>query len=862
VLHGLHASTGKVAVRSAPRRQAQPGCPRHSWYNQECKDLRRAVRNIPAGSADHAHAHRRYCQAVRRAKRAFEDARMDGLVQSWYETPKKFWRCFAEQPPANPLDDVSAWTGYFRQLYTANCSGLYYQQSFDAHLRHHGHFFTPASDAAVSRAQCLNAPVTVAEVECALNVMQSHKSPGVDGIPAEALSMAVVGQGDQQQYLLAPYLAHLFTLVLHGQFPAGWGVGALAPVPKPKGDPTIRDDYRGIAVGSSVGKLYSLVLLARMNTWAESHGMRAAGQCGFRTGRGTTDDVFVLQHIIEKSKLQRKPLYVAFIDFRKAYDSIDRDLLWTVLAGMGVHGPILTSMQQMYDQASMRVRLHGHLGEPFDTTIGVKQGDPLSPLLFGLFMDRVEGWLRQASQHGVKLQCGRLVQVLLYADDLALVAESPQQLQELLNHLHTFCSAHCLTVNIKKSEVVAFNRGSATAKFTYATNPPDPPQPLKYTDRFVYLGVPFWRGKHISQVLGANVGKARACMHAMLRRCYQLGIHNAKIQCNLFGSLVMPVLNYGCEVWGVHVALKMCTPRQTRRAGADPTPATWGDQGAAEAFQRGFLRHLLGVRASVSGPALLLECERTPVMHSWVSQAAGWWNRVMQRPADDLVRVCVMESVGRASQTWGAAWRQVMASLGPDLLAATIAGQGVAVPVVRARLFDKWCTHACAAASPLGRVCVRSVPDADSDGFRLLTYLKWFYTKHAKGAGFIYHVNRPQRVQCLARFRLGSHKLNIDAGRRRGGVRVPRCERVCTCCATREREDELHMLQCPAYIDIRREFSDLFEGLPSVHVWRDDDVRKFMCRGNSKYEWNRLADMLIMMFARRETSLNNAVSRG
>jgi hypothetical protein len=844
VLHGLHAATGRVCVgqqRGAP----QPGRPSNSWFNQECRDLRRAVRGLPAGSADHAHAHNRYKRAVRRAKRAFEDARMDGLVQSWYENPKRFWRSFAEPKGDSPMDDLSAWTGYFRQLYTANCSGLYFERSFDAHVAHYSHFFAPASDDAVGHAACLNEPVSPAEVEAALDMMQSHKAPGTDGIPAEALSKAVAGHGDQRRHVLAPFLAPLLTRVLHGQYPAGWGVGALAPVPKPKGNPGVRDDYRGIAVGSAIGKLYSLVLLARMDAWAERRGLRAAGQCGFRAGRGTTDDVFVLQHIVEVSKLQRKPLYAAFIDFRKAYDSVDRSLLWTVLAGMGVHGPILHSLQQMYDQASMRVRLHGQLGEAFDTTVGVRQGDPLSPLLFGLFIDRVEAWLNEQCPHGFKLQCGRLVRVLLYADDLCLVAETPQQLQALLDALHQFCSAHCLTVNINKSEVVAFNRGDASATFQFDG------QLLTRSDHFVYLGVPFWPGKHISRVLGSNLGKARACMHSMLRRCYQLGIHNAKIQGNLFCSLVLPVLNYGCEVWGVYAALNMCQTPPPRAGSAAARPANWGDQGTAETFHRRFLKHLMGVRSSVSGAALLLECERAPVMHSWVSQAAGWWNRVMQRPDTDLVKVCLGESVARANKTWGAAWRQLMECLGGDLFEAVVAGGKVSVPTVRARLFDKWCAHVCADASPLA-VSVRSVPDAQTDGFRLLTYLKWFYTKHSKGEGFIYHVNRQQQVQALARFRLGSHGLRIVMGRRLGGVRVPRQARVCPCCVTLEREDELHVLQCPAYWDIRRAFSDLFVGLPSVHVWNDNELRCFMNRGNCRHEWKRLADMLIAIFARRD----------
>jgi len=70
------------------------------------------------------------------------------------------------------------------------------------------------------------------------------------------------------------------------------------------------------------------------------------------------------------------------------------------------------------------------------------------------------------------------------------------------------------------------------------------------------------------------------------------------------------------------------------------------------------------------------------------------------------------------------------------------------------------------------------------------------------------------------------------------------------------------VMQCPAYWDIRRDFADLFVGLPSVHVWHDADMRRFMARGNQRDEWNRLADMLIQMFNRRDSILANIMFRG
>ena len=229
----------------------------------------------------------------------------------------------------------------------------------------------------------------------------------------------------------------------------------------------------------------------------------------------------------------------------------------------------------------------------------------------------------------------------------------------------------------------------------------------------------------------------------------------------------------------------------------------------------------------------------------------------MPPPAGDLVYDCVFQSLNRSERTWGAAWRAVMDGLGPAFGAAVLAGERLSPGGVQKRLHALWVEHSGAAALRFNRTAVRAIPDDESAGFTLATYLNRFYCAPGKGESYVYHVHRPQRVEALARMRLGSHGLNIDAGRRLGGVRVPRVQRLCPCCVMCEVEDELHVVQCPAYVDIRQRFADLFEGLPNVHTWGDTELRRFMNRGNSKNDWNMLADMLICMGVRRKRMMEN-----
>ena len=100
----------------------------------------------------------------------------------------------------------------------------------------------------------------------------------------------------------------------------------MSPIFK-KGDAANLDNYRAIAVGSVLGKLYAVILDTRLFVCAEKNGWRAEGQAGFRAGKSTVDHVFVLRHLIESTQKSRKVLYCCFVDFRKAFDRVRRDYL-------------------------------------------------------------------------------------------------------------------------------------------------------------------------------------------------------------------------------------------------------------------------------------------------------------------------------------------------------------------------------------------------------------------------------------------------------------------------------------------------------------------------------------------------------
>jgi hypothetical protein len=212
-----------------------------------------------------------------------------------------------------------------------------------------------------------------------------------------------------------------------------------------------------------------MILESRISQWAETNYLRAKGQAGFRKDFRTTDNVLILRTLTEQARFPKKKLYTCFMDFKKAFDTVPRDLLWQVLEGLGISGQILECLRSMYrqDQACLH-HLEEGLTPTFFCHIEVKQGCPLSSLLFGLFIDGLEKLLN-ALEGDTPPMLGQLdVHLLLYADDLALMSHTLAGLQKQLDILQAFCCERQLTVNVKKTKVVVFEaRKSVCQAFQY-----------------------------------------------------------------------------------------------------------------------------------------------------------------------------------------------------------------------------------------------------------------------------------------------------------------------------------------------------------------------------------------------------------
>jgi len=162
-----------------------------------------------------------------------------------------------------------------------------------------------------------------------------------------------------------------------------------------KGDRNSPDNYRGISLLNIGYIIYSKIIAKRLTGIAEV--ILLEEQNGFRKGRSCMDCIFSASQIIKKHREFNIPTYIAFIDLKKTFDSVDRDKLWTIMLSKGIPTHLMTIIQKIYKENVIRVNAGNGISEDSRAvTQGVRQGCPLSPVLFNLYLDEfIRIWLQK-----------------------------------------------------------------------------------------------------------------------------------------------------------------------------------------------------------------------------------------------------------------------------------------------------------------------------------------------------------------------------------------------------------------------------------------------------------------------------------
>ena len=172
----------------------------------------------------------------------------------------------------------------------------------------------------------------------------------------------------------------------------------------------------------------------------------------------TVDNIFVLHGLITHFLNHGKKLYCAFIDYTKAFDYVVWDNLWFKLVKLGLRGNILDIIKSMYENVKSRVKFCNKIGNEFFCSLGLRQGECLSPLLCSLFLNDIEEQFILSGLDGIDLNMFKMF-MLLYADDIVIFSNTAEELHYGLNLLSEYCAKWKLKVNVSKSRILIFRAG-------------------------------------------------------------------------------------------------------------------------------------------------------------------------------------------------------------------------------------------------------------------------------------------------------------------------------------------------------------------------------------------------------------------
>jgi hypothetical protein len=493
----------------------------------------------------------------------------------------------------------------------------------------------------------------------------------------------------------------------------------------------------------------------------------------------------------------------------------------------------------MYHHVMLAVRQAGEVGEMFEAQRGVKQGDPLSPLLFGLLIDRLEPRLRTKFPNiGARL-LDTLVSLLLFADDLVLMAESPEELQTLLDELHLFCIEHGLTVNVRKSEALTLNLRPPNLPPTVLYNN----QPLPTSTSFLYLGMLIDSSKGIKDAWQRNLEKGTRASHLVSRRCNLLNIHTPSTRILFFNALAAPIVNYGCEVWAP-LALTKINKKNSPRALADR-------------LQLAFLKHALGLPPQAPTPSLWMELSFTRLSCAWLDRIINFHNKALARThPSDLLKLALTENKKLAAagvKCWSYHLDKVLRE--EAAFPHSLSLERIDASAMTTAYESKWSNAQLAPSSRLpANLSVREMPDARSTGFKVFKYVRWFMPDCPPKDRFWHHTHSRHLKRVLSRFRLSMHSLNCEAGRLVNNHKIPRSARTCPLCQPAAIEDEWHLFNCPAYQHIRTAYPSLFLHLEITESSPDSLINQAM--NPPACHWRQLGAYISLCFKERARLLN------
>lgn len=321
-------------------------------------------------------------------------------------------------------------------------------------------------------------PPTAEEIKKAINTLKNNKASGEDCITAELIKWS--------QPKIVTNLQLMFEEIWKTEkIPEDWKVALIHPLHK-KGDKQNVNNYRGISLLPVGYKIFSTILLNKVEATLDGH--LGEYQSGFRKGRSCSEQIFNLKSIIRHRLTNSKDIVVTFIDFKKAFDSVDRETLDKVIREFGIKSKLANLIRETLTDTKSKVKFRGEISTAFKIKTGVRQGDGLSPLLFNCVLEKiVREWKQKLKEQelspirlgtkkkGIEIHC------LAFADDFAILSENLTNAGIQINLLEEVANKAGLRISVEKTK---FMTNIKNAPESLATDIGQ----IKRVNKFKYLG--------------------------------------------------------------------------------------------------------------------------------------------------------------------------------------------------------------------------------------------------------------------------------------------------------------------------------------------------------------------------------------